>query len=251
MFIKQILHKLFNTLGYKVLRISNAKSDPFINFEFGNISKKCQEYTMTSVERMYALSEAVKYIIKFNIPGDFVECGVWRGGSAMIIAHTLLEIKETNRKIYLYDTFEGMSKPTEEDYLILQGDVYAIDEWKKSQKKNYNKWCFSSLSEVQKNMLSTKYPKEKLIFVKGKIEETIPKYIPEKIALLRLDTDFYESTKHELHYLFPLLVKNGVLIIDDYGHWAGSKKAVDEYFFNKAVFLNRIDYAGRIGIKTE
>ena len=77
----------------------------------------------------------------------------------------------------------------------------------------------------------------------------IPKYLPGEIALLRLDTDWYKSTQHELIHLYPLLVGSGVLIIDDYGHWQGAKKAVDEYFSDKKILLNRIDYTGRISIK--
>ena len=98
-------------------------------------------------------------------------------------------------------------------------------------------------------MALTKYPENNIIYVKGKVEETIPKIIPSKIALLRLDTDWYESTKHELNHLYPILSKNGVLIIDDYGYWAGAKRAVDEYFFDEQILLNRIDSDARIGIK--
>ncbi|MGB9853033.1 MAG: TylF/MycF/NovP-related O-methyltransferase [Candidatus Kapaibacteriota bacterium] len=199
---------------------------------------------------MYALYNAVEYIVKSGITGDFVECGVWKGGSTMLMALTLLKMKETNRKIYLYDTFEGMTQPTELDYEVSNNNARAIDVWQKYQKNDFNEWCFASLPEVKNNMKLTGYPENNLVFVKGRVEETIPKTIPFEIALLRLDTDWYESTKHELLYLYPLLVKNGVLIIDDYGHWAGAKKAVDEYFYNKPILLNRIDYTGRIAIKT-
>jgi O-methyltransferase len=87
--------------------------------------------------------------------------------------------------------------------------------------------------------------------VKGKVEDTVPKNAPEKIALLRLDTDWYESTRRELVHLFPRLVPGGVLIIDDYGHWQGARKAVDEYIAGNQVkiLLNRVDYTGRIGVK--
>jgi len=100
--------------------------------------------------------------------------------------------------------------------------------------------------------LSTKYPKDNLIFVKGKVENTIPAIIPDKISILRLDTDWYESTYHELVYLFPKLVKDGVLIIDDYGHWKGAREAINRYFQEKKIkiLLNRIDYTSRIAIKS-
>ena len=235
----------------QIRKVSN--SDPVIDKDerFRRIYDKCKQYTMTSKERMYALYKSVEYIIHSKIPGDFVECGVWSGGSTMLIAYTLLELNATNRKIYLYDTFEGMSEPTEDDYSVSNKSSRAIDKWKKEQKEDYNEWCYASLSEVKRNMTSTKYPGNNIIFIKGKVEETIPKTMPSKIAILRLDTDWYESTKHELIHLFPLVSKNGVLIIDDYGYWAGSKKAVEEYFSNKSILLNRIDSTGRIGIKIE
>jgi O-methyltransferase len=244
---KIIIQKSANLFGYN---IEKNDSDTVMakDGKFQKIYTKCKDYTMTSRERMYALYKAVEYIVNSKIPGDFVECGVWKGGSIMLIALTLLEMKETNRKIYCYDTFEGMPEPRKEDYAV-SDKTYAILEWKKKQKKNHNEWGFSPLSEVKNNILLTGYPQNKIVFVKGKVEETIPKTMPSKIALLRLDTDWYESTKHELINLFPILTKNGVLIIDDYGHWAGSKKAVDEYFSNKSILLNRIDYTGRIGIK--
>lgn len=112
--------------------------------------------------------------------------------------------------------------------------------------------CLSPLDETKQNVFSAGYPKDKIHFIKGKVEDTIPENMPKQIALLRLDTDWYESTKHELTHLFLLLQPNGVLIIDDYGHWKGARKAVDEYIPDKniRILLNRIDYTGRIAIKT-
>ena len=221
--------------GYKIIPLDDKNSDNVINAEFGGIYEECKEFTMTSIERMYALYKAVEYIVKAKIPGDLVECGVWKGGSAMIIVRTLLMMRETGKKIYLYDTYEGMSEPTEEDKKI-SSDNLAIHKWKSQQKKQYNEWCFASLREVKNNLFSTGYPQKNLVFLKGKVENTIPKIMPSKIALLRLDTDWYKSTKHELKYLFPVLAKRGVLILDDYGSWAGAKKAVDEYFKTKTFY---------------
>lgn len=219
--------------------------------DFEEIYQICRPFTMTSKERMYALYQGCIYVIKNNIDGDFVECGVWKGGSAMIIAYVLKKLNQ-KRKIYLYDTFQGMPEPSEHDF-GLTGDedpeVIRLN-WKNNQSESYNKWCYAPLKEVRKNILMTGYDRERVFLVKGKVENTIPKNIPSKIALLRLDTDWYGSTKHELNYLYPRLVERGVLIIDDYGHWAGSKKAVDDYFSDKRLIrLNRIDYTGRIGIK--
>jgi len=247
--IKSFILKIAKYLGYRIAKINIFDAVIDQDKIFLKIYDKCKKYGMTPRERMYALYKSVQYIINSKIDGDFVECGVWKGANPMLIAYTLLELNVINRKIYLYDTFEGMSKPTKEDIIVSNKNVRAIDKWKKEQKKDYNKWAYASLTDVKKNVNLTKYPKENFIFVKGKVEETIPKIISKKIALLRLDTDWYESTKHELINLFPLLSKNGVLIIDDYGCWAGSKKATDEYFLNKSILLNRIDDSGRIGVK--
>ena len=200
---------------------------------------------MVEPERCYALYQAVLYIIRNGIKGDFAECGVWKGGSVMLIAYTLLEAGITNRKIYLYDTFEGMTKPGEKD-----GEKEKA-EWEKNKvNEQLNNWCLSPLEEVQANMATTGYPKENIVFIKGKVEETIPGTIPGKIALLRLDTDWYESTKHELNIYTLCWKKDGILIIDDYGAWQGARKAVDEYFAaNGQVYLNRLDYTGRLVIK--
>jgi len=218
--------------------------------EFWKIIAPCKPYTMTSVQRMYGLYQSVNYILDNNIPGDFVECGVWRGGSSMIIAKLLVKKKVKNRRIYLYDTFEGMSEPTQNDF-DLDGKMATDLLNENIEDKENSVWCLASLPDVQKNLRSTGIADNQLVFIKGKVEDTIPSTCPEKISFLRLDTDWYESTKHELIYLYPILEKNGVLIIDDYGHWGGCRKAVDEYFTQQPnkILLNRLDYTGRSGVK--
>ena len=218
-----------------------------IEWQIYNIVK---DKTMTSPERVITLLRAVEYILHNNIEGDIVECGVWKGGSMMAIAELLTTLGQENRELYLYDTFEGMNQPNDVDISI--DGIVASDYLEiKERHENDHVWAYSQLEEVTKNMASTNYPSDKLIYVQGTVEETIPRVMPEKIALLRLDTDWYASTKHELTYLFPKLVVGGVLIIDDYGHWQGCKQAVDEYFKENEIkiFFNRIDYTGRLGIK--
>ena len=249
--LKTRFQNVANSFGYKISKINHT--DPVMDkdMRFRKIFEEYSEYTYTSKEKMFALYKAVQYVIDAKIPGDFVECGVWRGGSTMLIAKTLLELGVTDRKIYLYDTFEGMSSPTENDFDILDESNKASNRWSGEQKENYNNWCYASLEEVKKNMAMTGYPGSNIIYVKGMVEKTIPKTTPSQISILRLDTDFYESSKHELVHLFPLLSKNGVLLLDDYGAWAGQKKSTDEYFADKPILLNRIDVGGRIGIKIQ
>lgn len=242
-----VISKLKAKLGFKQDNIENPiPEDLEIEENFKKIYERCRSFTMTSPERMFALHKAVEYIVDHKIEGDFVECGVWKGGSSMMMAHTLLLVND-HRTLYLYDTFEGMSEPKTEDK-----DLYGnkADELLKRSDKNsdYSIWCYSTLETVQKNIYSTGYPKNKIRFIKGKVEETIPLTVPQKISLLRLDTDWFDSTYHELVHLYPLLSQKGILIIDDYGHWQGARKAVDQYFreINIHPLMNRIDYTGRI-----
>lgn len=218
--------------------------------EFWDLYDSCKPYTMTSVERMYSLYKAVVYVLDNNIPGAFVECGVWRGGSSMMVAKILTKRSEV-REIVLYDTFEGMSEPGSMDYNLQGSHAEGLMEKGKHDKEN-SVWCLADLEDVRNNLISTEYSVNNIRFIKGKVENTIPEFSSEtSIALLRLDTDWYESTKHELIHLFPRLSSKGVLIIDDYGHWHGCRKAVDEYFISNNIhmLLQRVDYTGRIGIK--
>ena len=205
---------------------------------------------MTNIESLYSLYCSVDYVLKNNIKGAFVECGVWRGGSSMLIAQMLKNRSITDRRLYLFDTFEGMSEPTNDlDIRGIKASTLLTDN---EHNKEESVWCLAELKDVQKNMRLTSFPEENVTFIKGKVEDTIPENLPkENIALLRLDTDWYESTKHELNYLYPKLEQKGVLVIDDYGHWEGCRKAVDEYFQenNIHLLLHRIDYTVRVGIK--
>ena len=246
----KIISELLKKFGYKFINLKKLDFFPDMEKEFFEIANKCKPYTMTSVERLYSVYKSVEYAVKNNIEGDYVECGVWKGGSSMMIALSLLKNNCTDKKIYLYDTYEGMTEPTGNDL------KYTLSSAENKYKQSINSesgsdWCRSEIDEVKENLYSTGYPKENIIFVKGKVEDTIPETLPDKIALLRLDTDWYESTLHEMVHLYPLLSEKGVLIIDDYGYWLGCRKAIDEYFQenNIQILLNRIDLTGRIGIK--
>jgi predicted O-methyltransferase YrrM len=206
---------------------------------------------MTTPERIHALVEAVAYIERRAVEGAMVECGVWMGGSAMAMALAMLHHGQTDRDIYLYDTFAGMSAPTSADVSVY-GEPAGVKFAASRSTDGASDWCRAPLDEVRTNVLSTDYPADRVHFIEGKVEETIPGRAPERIALLRLDTDWYESTRHELEHLYPRLSRHGVLIIDDYGHWQGARKAVDEYFerLGQPVLLHRIDKTCRVVVKT-
>ncbi|RYZ27744.1 MAG: macrocin O-methyltransferase [Chitinophagaceae bacterium] len=242
---------LLNKFGVDLVRLNKPKKWPA---DFEAVHKETidtvRPFTMTSEERIYGLIEAVNYLEKNKIDGDVVECGVWKGGSMLATAKILTQHKSQNRQLYLYDTFEGMPPPTKED--VSYADLAAEKLLKANPDKNKNLvWAYSALDEVKQTMSLSTYPPENIHYIKGKVEETIPQQVPEKIALLRLDTDWYESTRHELIHLYPRLVQGGVLIIDDYGFWKGARKAVDEYFAenNIPILLNRMDETGRIAVK--
>jgi O-methyltransferase len=217
--------------------------------EFERLRERCEPYTMTSRERLYSVYEAARYLAGAGVAGDVVECGVWRGGSAMMAALALAAGGDCDRRLWLYDTFEGMPAPSAQDTPSWEADPHR--EWARNQRDGINEWCYSPIEEVRANMVSAGISADRLEFIQGKVEDTIPVHVPDCIALLRLDTDWYESTRHELVHLFPRLVSGGVLILDDYGHWPGVRKAVDEYVAEHDVhlLLQRIDYAGRMAVK--
>jgi O-methyltransferase len=213
---------------------------------FNKLCDRVRPFTMTSVERLYALHEAVRYVVAAKVPGDIVECGVWRGGSSMMAALTLRELG-AGRRIWLYDTFEGMPPPGENDVRYSGESAESLLESAQRSPGAWNEWAWATLDDVRDNMTSTGH--DAFEYVAGPIEETVPANAPAEIALLRLDTDWYESTRHELQHLYPRLAEGGVLIIDDYGHWQGARRAVNEYFADRPILLNRIDYTGRIAVK--
>jgi O-methyltransferase len=247
-----MIQKLLYKLGYRIYNIQKEEARFPGDFDQQHIAiyKKVSPFTMTSRERIFSAIEATKFISKNNILGDIVECGVWKGGSTMAILETLRQAGDDSRNIFLYDTFEGMSAPTEDDKTNSNKTAEELLSENEDKEKNLV-WAYSPLEEVKGNISLSGYNSNLINYVKGKVEDTIPKTLPGPIALLRLDTDWYESTKHELEYLYPLLVKGGVIIIDDYGHWQGARKAVDEYIAknNIPLLLNRIDETGRIAIK--
>ena len=209
-----------------------------------------ENLSMTSADRLLATLLSVKYVCNSNIEGDFVECGVWRGGNSIIALHTLNKANK-NKSVWMYDTFKGMTKPTEFDYENVTGKN-AIKEFESKIMEDHNEWCFASLDDVKKNI--EYYKKDiNINIIQGDIIKTLKNNsnIPEVISVLRLDTDWYESTKLELEILYPRLSSGGVLLIDDYGHWGGCKKAVDEYFstVEKKPLLIPSDYTGRVAIK--
>lgn len=212
-------------------------------------------FTLTSPERLIATADAVEYVIRRDIPGAFAECGVWRGGSVLVMLSVLLRLGITDRDVYLFDTFEGMTAPSERD--TSRFSESALTTWHRAAAAGRRAWegwfnaATFSIDDVRTLLRDTGYPEERVFLVRGKVEDTLPSQAPDLLALLRLDTDWYESTRHEMEHLYPRLSSGGVLLIDDYGHWDGCRMAVDEYFAQAGapVLLHRTDYTGRAAIK--
>ena len=196
--------------------------------EFAEIWNRVKHRTMTGHAKGYYLHRAVCYVIAQQIPGAIVECGVWRGGSMLNVAHTLARLGVSDRDLYLFDTFSGMSEPTDRDVHLGRSGAAAATILEREPRDSQT-WAIASLDDVRAGFSSMDYPSERVHFVEGKVEDTIPDQAPEGIAILRLDTDWYESTRHELSHLYRRLAPGGVLIIDDYGTWKGSRDATDEF----------------------
>jgi O-methyltransferase len=210
--------------------------------------EQAKPYTMTSPQRLQALILATRYIHRRQLPGAIVECGVWRGGSMFAAARTLLSLGDTTRELYLYDTFSGMPPPSDIDRRSHDGKpaLTLLADPREEQTR-----AVAGLDIVQRTMAQAAYPSERVHFVSGKVEDTIPGVAPDQIAILRLDTDWYSSTMHELVHLYSRLVRGGVLIIDDYGWWEGARRAVEEFFsgHSEPPLLNVIDETGRIAVR--
>lgn len=247
------LKNIYNILYLRILFYLHGKNSMDFPVETTKeekeIIKLSDKYSMTGSIRMWALLQAVKKVIRNKIEGDIVECGVWKGGN-LILCQKYLNLQNVSIKIHGFDNFEGMVKPKEidTDYRnVPASEMHSL--FKKD--KNKNSWAYCSLEDVNKNINET-VPKHNIKLIKGIVEKTLlePKNLPEKISILRLDTDFYESTKIELEILYPKLVSGGFLIIDDYGHFKGCRKAVDEYFKDDLPYLHYVDYSCRVIIKS-
>jgi hypothetical protein len=242
---EHILHDIVFSSKHKVQLRDSPIADIDADSDFIEIFNLCRPYSMTSKEAMYCLYCSVKNIIDNNIPGDFVECGVWRGGSSLLAAMTFRKFNDV-RSFWMYDTYEGMSAPTYRDVDISGGlakdyiEAYGDD----------GRWCYADLNDVITTFNNFDLCGPEYKFIKGDVEKTLASESPDKISILRLDTDWYESTKIELNALYPKIAVGGMLIVDDYGYWKGSRMAVDEYFCDKyKPLLMRVNSEVRLAVK--
>ncbi len=251
---EQVINDLARKFGVQVSRIDSAGTRLPVEATRQDVEfiASLRPFTMTSAERLWSLINAVRYVTAEGISGDFAECGVWRGGSVMAMAGELLRLKVTDRRIWLYDTFAGMTDPTEADVEAGTGVTASSMLEQTRVGDGNNVWCVAGRADVEANVRSTGYPFENFTIVEGDVAQTLHVASPPQVSLLRLDTDWYESTKVSLEVLYPRLVVGGVCILDDYGHWEGARKAVDEFFSERGhrPYMHPIDFSGRVFIKT-
>lgn len=253
--LKGLIQSALMMFGFQIVRTNGKSSE--LPVEFSPEDRELIEYvvdnnlSMVTVAGLCATLKAAKYVAENQIDGDFVECGVWKGGNALIAAE-IFRRYGLDKKVYLFDTFMGMTEPSGDDRAIADNKP-AINKYKTEQRQTHNNWCYSPIEEVRANFAKRDMLSKSTVFVQGPVEETllVTSNVPAKISILRLDTDWYESTKIELETLYPKISLGGCLIIDDYGFWSGSRKATDEYLqqLHPRPLLNVTDASRRIAIK--
>ena len=247
--IKKIIKNLFGFFDLKLVRLSDNSDFPIeTKIEIKKFINLSKEFSMTGEKRMYLLTQAILNVSNNNLEGDFVECGIWKGGN-ILLYNLLNEYYNLKKQIFAYDTFDGMSSPQKNDITHLGTSAQKLMSISEKKDGENNVHCMASLNIVKKNIL--KYSDlNNIKFIEGKVEKTLlyEENLPKKISILRLDTDFYSSTKIELEILYPRLVSGGICIIDDYGYWRVARQAVDEYFGNQK-WLHVVDSTCRYLIK--
>jgi hypothetical protein len=227
---------------------------------FWEIAHRALPHTALSVQRLYAVYAAVKYIVAAGVGGDVVECGVFKGGAAIMIAQSLAHFGDTSRRIFLFDTFEGWPVPTDQDtdFLGQQHRKLYQEDLERSREASATAppsvYRLADFFDRTRDAIlgNTQYPHDRIHFVRGLVEQTLPHAdMTDDLALLRLDTDYYESTAWEMKVLWPRLVTHGVLMLDDYGQFHGARRAIDEYLAANAIrgLLHRDDVTGRCMVK--
>jgi predicted O-methyltransferase YrrM len=216
--------------------LPNRIADAILPTEFAKNYRLIRPYTSCSTARLRGLERAIKYAIDRQIPGDVVECGTALGGSAAFMGLTLNRLN-SNRQLWVFDTFEGLPPPTAAD-----PDYDRAKFWTGK--------CRGELSEVE-NLFQQCGILERSRLIKGLFQDTLPVAEVEKIAVLHVDGDWYESVKSCLEHLYDRVSPGGVIQIDDYGHWAGARKAVTEFFQHRQIDpkLHYLDYTGRQFVK--
>lgn len=237
--IKSSVRKAIERRGYVLtpasVRPSGLTSEPAIEADYFDLIHSLKidgEVLDANQETVYTLYCATRYVATNEIEGDLIECGVGSGPKIALMCATLIKEGVEDRDIYLYDTFEGLTEPSEKDFKLygtVDTPAAVRRKWDHGRETGEH-WGHTPLERVRENVFQTGYPEARLHFIQGDVRSTIPNDYHRKIAILRLDTNFYDSSLHELQYLFELVAPGGTIILDDYGSWTGQKSATDEFF---------------------
>jgi len=239
-------------MSLKERKVASGNVDyPRHNYDDEDAARRALEivddFTMTSYERMITLWQQVRYLDRARIPGALVECGTWRGGACGMMALAHIASGTPWREIHLFDSFEGLPEPDACKDTGL-GSKYA--QVRATGALKSIGIAVGSLEDNQHLMHELiGYPRELTFYHVGWFQDTVPIASKDigQIALLRLDGDWYESTRICLEGLCIHVSSGGIIVIDDYGHFAGCRKAVDEFLnkMKRPLFLNHIDGTGR------
>jgi O-methyltransferase len=205
------------TPGARVLRTAAARS-------------------LCSPERLRGLRALAADVAQRNLTGDVAECGVYRGGSAAVLADQLLHRSPTTA-MWLFDAFDGMPKPGAED---------PAEAW--TEVGRYA----SSEGAVRETFAAARVPFDRVHIVAGRFEETLPRFAPPPLVFLHVDCDWYASVKLCLSTLYDAVVTGGIVVIDDFGHWEGCRRAVEQFFAERGIqpTLIAIDYTSHYFVKS-
>ena len=205
---------------------------------FWSLYTTASKYSLLHATGFYNLYQSLRYIQASDLPGDIVECGCFLGGASIFMAMLRDDLGLTDKSVWLFDTFEGFPD-NQQDALVGSGQIMRSVRYDNFQ------------AAVRANFAEATPTSKNIHFVQGYVEDTVPTADVRSICLLRLDTDFYTSTLAELDGLYGKLVRGGVIIVDDYGMFEGSRRATDEFLarLQSPPLLNRIDRGVWAGVK--
>jgi O-methyltransferase len=261
--IKSFIKFLFSLLGVRISKLPSSLNE--IEYDDESEARRkfaiVRDYTMADEACLITLWQHTKYLETNSIVGDYVECGVWKGGCVALMALGNLSYGSTRRNIYLFDSFTDICEPDKKvdgDKAIQQATEWSTTKGTDGKLKPlegfYDQFGGHGTKAACIEVIEKKvgYDKEKVHYIEGWFQDTFPIHSKTigQIALLRLDADWYASTKICLETFYDKVVDGGIIIIDDYGTYEGCKKAVDEFFLGKKKpLLNHINKHSRYIIK--
>jgi O-methyltransferase len=225
------IRRLLNASGLSVIRrISTERRVEGRDWPLGGD-------TMVGTQRLDNLQECIEDIVQSNVPGDLLEAGVWRGGAAIFMRAVLKVNGDVSRKVWLADSFQGLPPPDPQSFPADAGDPH-----------HRARTLAVSLDEVKANFESYGLLDDQVRFIEGWFRDSLPNARVERLSLLRLDGDMYESTVLPLQHLYGKLQRGGYLIVDDYGddELPACRKAVDDFRAQAGISepIHRIDWTG-------